>query len=124
MKPEVWGAFFAACWLIALSPGAGALLAMSHGQAYGVRKTSATIAGQQAGLLLLLLAAGFGAGALLVASPLAFWALKLIGATYLVYLGITQWHNQARPSVLHSESAGHARSRGSAASIHGSRQQP
>lgn len=111
MKPEVWAALFAACWLIALSPGAGALLAMSHGQAYGVRKTSATIAGQQAGLLVLILAAGCGAGALLTASPLVFLAFKLMGAAYLVYLGVTQWRNRTLPSALQAEAGRHARAR-------------
>ena len=57
MDLQTWLAFFAASCLIAVSPGSGAVLSMSHGLSYGVRKTGATIAGLQAGLLLILLIA-------------------------------------------------------------------
>lgn len=77
--------------VIALSPGSGAVLSMSHGLTYGVRRTSATILGLQAGLLLLLLVAGAGVGSLLLASELAFSAVKVAGACYLIYLGLSQW---------------------------------
>lgn len=58
MEFQVWLAFFAASWVIAISPGSGAVLSMSHGLAYGVRHTSATIAGLQLGLSVILLIAG------------------------------------------------------------------
>ena len=60
MRWEVWLAYFAACWLIALSPGSGAVLSMSHGLSYGLRKASTTIFGLQAGLVIILLVAGGG----------------------------------------------------------------
>lgn len=50
MDFQVWLAYMVAAWVIALSPGSGAVLSMSHGLAYGVRRTSATIAGLQIGL--------------------------------------------------------------------------
>ena len=91
MDLTLWLAYFAAAWLIALSPGSGAVLSMSHGLAYGVRQTTATICGLQIGLAFILLMAGVGVGALLVASATAFMAVKLLGAAYLVWLGIKQW---------------------------------
>jgi homoserine/homoserine lactone efflux protein len=91
MSFEIWLAYFAACWLIAVSPGAGAVLSMSHGLAYGVRQASVTIMGLQLGLLLLLAVAGAGVGALLLASATAFTMVKVVGAAYLIYLGISQW---------------------------------
>ncbi|HRN07357.1 MAG TPA: lysine transporter LysE, partial [Ottowia sp.] len=42
MDWHVWLAYFLAAWLIALSPGSGAVLSMSHGLQYGVRQTTAT----------------------------------------------------------------------------------
>lgn len=86
-----WITFFFAACLIAISPGSGAVLSMSHGLSFGVRKASATILGLQAGLLLVLLLAGAGVGSLLVASELAFGIIKTVGALYLVYIGIAQW---------------------------------
>jgi homoserine/homoserine lactone efflux protein len=91
MSFTTWITFFAAACLIAISPGSGAVLSMSHGLAYGVRKTTATIAGLQGGLLLVLFIAGAGVGSLLVASEIAFGVVKTVGALYLVYLGLSQW---------------------------------
>ena len=91
MDWHVWLAYFLAAWLIALSPGSGAVLSMSHGLQYGVRQTTATIVGLQIGLAFILLVAGVGVGALLVASATAFMAVKLLGAAYLLWLGWRQW---------------------------------
>jgi len=55
MDWHIWLAYFVASWAIALSPGSGAVLSMSHGLAYGVRQASATILGLQAGLAIILL---------------------------------------------------------------------
>ena len=93
MDLQTWLAFFAASCLIAVSPGSGAVLSMSHGLSYGVRKTSATILGLQLGLLLVLLIAGAGVGSLLVASATAFNVVKIVGACYLIYIGFQQWRS-------------------------------
>jgi homoserine/homoserine lactone efflux protein len=86
-----WLAFFLAAWIIAISPGSGAVLSMSHGLSYGVKKTTGTIIGLQAGLLLVLAIAGAGVGSILMASETAFSTIKAVGALYLIYLGISQW---------------------------------
>jgi homoserine/homoserine lactone efflux protein len=91
MSAHVWLAYFAACWVIAVSPGSGAVLSMSHGLAYGLRKTTVTILGLQVGLVGILLVAGGGLGALLLASETAFLIVKVVGAMYLIYLGVQQW---------------------------------
>lgn len=91
MDLNVWLAFFAASWVIAISPGSGAVLSMSHGLAYGVRHASATIVGLQLGLSVVLLVAGVGVGALLLASATAFTVVKVLGAAYLIWLGFQQW---------------------------------
>jgi len=94
MTLTLWLTFLAAAILIAVSPGSGAVLSMSHGLSYGVRKTTATILGLQAGLVLLLLVAGAGVGSLLLASEMAFNIVKTVGALYLIYLGFAQWRAQ------------------------------
>ena len=91
MTLQVWLAFFLAAWVIAISPGSGAILCMSHGLTHGVRRTSVTIAGLELGIVVILFIAGAGLGALLIASEHAFTAIKIIGAMYLIYLGIVQW---------------------------------
>lgn len=91
MDWHVWLAYFVASWVIAVSPGSGAVLAMSHGLAYGARGASATVLGLQIGLAFILLVAGAGVGAVLVASAGAFMVVKLLGAAYLLWLGFKQW---------------------------------
>ncbi len=97
---STWLAFFFAACIIAISPGSGAVLSMSHGLSYGVKKTSATILGLQAGLLLVLVIAGAGVGSLLLASEVAFNVVKVIGAAYLIYLGVSQWRAKAESATL------------------------
>jgi homoserine/homoserine lactone efflux protein len=93
MAIDTWTAYLLASILIALSPGSGAVLAMSHGLSYGMQRTRATIAGLQLGLVIILLVAGAGVGSLLVASELAFSVVKVLGAGYLIYIGWSQWRS-------------------------------
>jgi homoserine/homoserine lactone efflux protein len=91
MTLATWITFVIAGSLIAISPGSGAVMAMSHGLAYGIRKASATVLGLQLGLLLVFVVAGAGVGSLLVASELAFNVVKTVGALYLIWCGVSQW---------------------------------
>jgi homoserine/homoserine lactone efflux protein len=91
MDLQVWLAFLVASCVIAVSPGSGAVLSMSHGLSYGVRRTTATIVGLQLGLAVILLVAGLGVGAVLTASATAFTVIKVVGACYLLWLGWRQW---------------------------------
>ncbi|QSI33516.1 homoserine/homoserine lactone efflux protein [Variovorax sp. RKNM96] len=91
MDLHVWLAFLVASCVIAVSPGSGAVLSMSHGLSYGVRRTTATIVGLQLGLAVILLVAGLGVGAVLTASATAFTVIKVVGACYLLWLGWRQW---------------------------------
>ena len=110
MDWHVWLAYFLAAWLIALSPGSGAVLSMSHGLQYGVRQTTATIVGLQIGLASILLVAGAGVGALLLASTTAVMVVKVLGAGYLIWLGVKQWRapvdGAASDAAAPSEPAG------------------
>ncbi len=72
---------------------------MTHGLAYGVQKTGATIAGLQLGLAVILLVAGVGVGALLLASATAFTVVKFAGAGYLIWLGLKQWRSRVSTTV-------------------------
>ena len=95
MSFATWIAFVVAGTLIAISPGSGAILSMSHGLAYGLRKASATVLGLQLGLVLVLAVAGAGVGSLLIASEVAFTVVKVVGALYLIWLGVGQWRSKA-----------------------------
>ena len=97
MTFATWITFLFAACIIAISPGSGAVLSMSHGLSYGVRKTTGTILGLQGGLLLVLFIAGAGVGSILLASEVAFSIVKVVGALYLMYLGLSQWRAKVEP---------------------------
>lgn len=99
MDFSVWLAFFAAAWAISLSPGAGAIAAMSSGLNHGFKRGYFTTIGLIFGILTQILFVGAGLGALIAASSLGFAIVKWLGVAYLVYLGVQQWRAPATPMV-------------------------
>lgn len=103
MAFETWLAFFAACWVISLSPGAGAIASMSCGLQYGFWRGYWNVIGLQLALALQIAIVAAGVGALLAATPLAFSLIKWFGVIYLLWLALGQW--RAAPSDLSDPSA-------------------
>lgn len=97
MELSTWIAFFAAAWAISLSPGAGAVAAMSAGLNHGFRRGYTMSFGLVTGIWTQVLVVGIGLGALIAASSLAFSVVKWVGVAYLVWLGIKQWRAPAVP---------------------------
>lgn len=91
MSIETWLAFFVACWIISLSPGAGAIASMSSGLNYGFARGYWTALGLQLGLVVQIAVVAAGVGAVLAASALAFTLIKWFGVLYLLYLAWRQW---------------------------------
>jgi homoserine/homoserine lactone efflux protein len=106
MEPSVWLTFFAASWAISLSPGAGAVAAMSAGLNHGFRRGYFLTFGLVLGIVTQVIVVGLGLGALIAASELAFTAVKWAGAAYLIYLGVRQWRSPAKPLVEATPDAG------------------
>ena len=102
MSLETWLAFFAACWVISLSPGAGAIASMSSGLQYGFWRGYWNAFGLQLALIVQIAIIAAGLGAVLASSALAFTLIKWFGVAYLVYLGIKQW--RALPSDMSDDS--------------------
>ena len=96
MTLSVWLAFLVASFVISLSPGAGAVYAMSCGMRGGYRHALVGIVGMQFGLALQLLVVAIGLGALLATSTLAFNIVKWVGVAYLVWLGWQQFGAEPR----------------------------
>ncbi|MAG99223.1 MAG: threonine transporter RhtB [Pseudomonadales bacterium] len=91
MSIETWLAFFVACWIISLSPGAGAIASMSSGLNYGFARGYWTALGLQLGLVVQIAVVAAGVGAVLAASALAFTLIKWFGVLYLLHLAWRQW---------------------------------
>ncbi|MEN5200673.1 LysE family transporter [Pseudomonas wadenswilerensis] len=103
MLLETWLAFFAACWVISLSPGAGAIASMSCGLQYGFWRGYWNALGLQLGLVLQIAVIAAGVGAILATSATAFQVIKWFGVAYLVYLAVKQW--RALPADISDNSA-------------------
>jgi homoserine/homoserine lactone efflux protein len=105
MLLSTWWLFFAACWAISLSPGAGAIASMSSGLQYGFRRGYWNALGLQLALVLQVLIVAAGVGALVAASTWGFALIKWFGVGYLLWLALLQW--RALPVDLRAAAGAH-----------------
>jgi threonine/homoserine/homoserine lactone efflux protein len=81
-------AFLITIYVLIVIPGPSVLFTVSRGMALGRRAALATVLGNTGGLLFQLGLVVVGLGAVLARSEALFTVLKLVGAAYLVYLGV------------------------------------
>ena len=94
MDITTWLLFMGVAIVAVISPGPAILLSISNSIRFGASKVLLSSFGNICGLLILSTAAIFGLGAILKTSTTLFLVIKLIGATYLIYLGIRQWRSK------------------------------
>lgn len=80
--------FLVTLYVLILIPGPSVLFVVSRGVALGRRAALATVVGNAGGLVLQLVLVSLGIGAIVAKSDAVFTALKLVGAAYLVFLGV------------------------------------
>ena len=85
---DVWLTYTFACLLLIISPGPDNILAIGRGLSQG--KIAACLSGASSGVGILfhVLTATFGLTLLIQTSEIAFMVVKVIGAGYLIWLGI------------------------------------
>ncbi len=81
-------AFLLTIYVLILIPGPSVLFVVSRGVALGRRAALATVLGNAGGLVFQGTLVTVGIGSIVARSDAVFTALKLIGAAYLVFLGI------------------------------------
>ena len=91
MSFQIWFAYMLACWVISVSPGAGAIASMSSGLNYGFRRGYWNALGLQLALIVQIIIVAAGVGVLFATTPLAFLVVKWFGVLYLLYLAYLQW---------------------------------
>ncbi len=107
---ETFSLFFIITSLfVIITPGQDMVLVMSRSIAGGPKAGISTAAGVSTGLMGHTLLATFGLGALLSSSLLLFTLIKLVGAAYLVYLGIKMITSTQDQMVLSNKSNGPTR---------------
>lgn len=81
-------ALAAAAFVMIVIPGPSVLFVISRGVTLGRRAGLATVLGNELGIAVQVAAVAAGVGAIVSRSIVVFTAIKLIGAVYLVYLGV------------------------------------
>lgn len=94
------GAFAGLALALIIVPGPSVMFVISRGVALGRRAALLTVVGNAAGVYLQVLLVAFGLGVIVERSALAFTAVKLLGAGYLVWLGIQAVRHRKRLAAL------------------------
>ena len=89
-------AFTLAAVLIVLLPGPDTLVVVRGIMRGGRRQGLVTALGNLCGLAIWVAAAALGLSALLRASEVGYEVLRIVGATYLVWLGVQAWRTRGR----------------------------
>ncbi len=93
--------FLAVIVVLTLTPGPDMVLVLRNGARGGTRSAWWTGLGCSTGVAVYAAASAVGLAAVLAASATAFTAIKILGAAYLVYLGVTAlWHARRRPAAV------------------------
>jgi threonine/homoserine/homoserine lactone efflux protein len=92
-------AFLLAGVVLVVIPGPSVLFIVGRALAHGRRAALTSVAGNTTGVLLIVGAVALGIGAVAAASAAVFSVLKLVGAAYLVYLGVQTWRHRGDLAV-------------------------
>lgn len=96
-------AFVVAVVLISASPGPAMALILRRAAVRGFSGAVPTVLGLEAGLYLWALFAAAGLAALVATSQIALILLRVVGAGFLIYLGIKAWRSARRGGVVEAE---------------------
>ena len=105
MSWHLFAVFFASTFFISATPGPNMLLAFQYGLNYGVKRTLWTLAGLSLGLFILLLSTLLGLDVISRQSPWLLTMIKLVGALYLIYLGVSSWRDSAANKSLMNDAS-------------------
>ena len=83
-----FGAFITAALILNITPGADTIYILSKSAVGGRRQGVASTLGVSTGILVHTVLAAFGLSAILAASTVAFNVVKMLGAAYLIFLGV------------------------------------
>ncbi|MGF6917158.1 LysE family translocator [Paraburkholderia sp. 40] len=110
MSFHTWLLFAGAYLLTTISPGPNVLLVIRNSVRYGNRGAAASVAGNLLAQGVVVALVALGVGAVLTTLPPLFVAMKVLGAGYLVYLGIRQLRGGNKEASRAAQRAGVASS--------------
>jgi threonine/homoserine/homoserine lactone efflux protein len=105
-RPDQLLAFTLAAFVLIAVPGPSVLFVVTRSMTLGRRAGLATVLGNALGVYVQITAVAFGLGALVEDSAEVYTAVKLVGAAYLVLLGVQAVrHRGALAAALHASPA-------------------
>lgn len=102
IEADIYITFLVACIAIIIIPGPTVTVIIANSIRSGAKAGIANVAGTQLGLALTMLVLAFGLPVVIAIVGEAFIWLKLVGAAYLVWLGIGLWRNRDSFSGIES----------------------
>ncbi|MEA2183641.1 MAG: hypothetical protein QOF69_2826, partial [Solirubrobacteraceae bacterium] len=103
LPTDHFAAFVLIAVVLILVPGPSVLFVVTRSLTLGRRAGLATVAGNAAGVYVQVIAVAFGVGALVQESIAVFTMIKLVGAAYLVYLGVQTFrHRRSLAAALYA----------------------
>ncbi len=81
--------------VLVLIPGPSVLFVLGRALAHGRRTALGSVVGNAIGAYLLAAAVSLGLGEVMATSAAVFTGVKLVGAVYLVFLGVKAWRHRA-----------------------------
>ncbi len=91
MAFDSWLLFASIALVACLTPGPAALLVSTHSVSFGTKYSVSTMFGNLTGLFTMSLLSVLGLSAIILHSVPIFFTVKLIGACYLIFLGLKLW---------------------------------
>ena len=85
---QILTVFIPAVFVASITPSICMTLALSSGMKVGVFRSLWMIGGELFGLSLVFIASGLGMSAFVLQYPTAFFLFKIVGGSYIIYLGI------------------------------------
>lgn len=99
MSVETYFAYLIACIVLISIPGPNVTLTIANSLRYGTRAGLTTIFGTACGTTLMLVGLNIGMAPVLAFAAEWFWLLKLLGASYLLWLGIKMLFSKGMPGI-------------------------
>ena len=97
--------FLLTVYILIVIPGPSVLFVISRGVALGRRAALASVLGNAGGLLLQLVLVAIGIGSIVASSDAVFTVIKLLGAAYLIYLGVRNIRQRKSLAALFTPAA-------------------
>ncbi|EGQ8388549.1 TPA: LysE family translocator [Vibrio cholerae] len=99
MNTALLGLFIPTFFFVSITPGMNMTLALTLGMSVGYRRTLWMMVGELLGVALVAVSAVVGIAAVMLRYPDIFTLFKIVGASYLVYLGVQMWRSRGKLAI-------------------------